>query len=141
MTDLRYGPVEILLVGFGSDRPGPELVIALTETLQTEAVRLIDIVFISRDADGVVTAQEIDDVSDEYGFGSIELEASGLAGGEDLDELAEQVPPGTSAAVVVLEHVWARRLGSALAASGGEVLAAERIPAPVVNDLLTELES
>jgi hypothetical protein len=141
MTDLRYGPVEILLVGFGSDRPSPELVTALTDTLQTEAVRLIDIVFISRDADGVVTAQEIDDVSDEYGFGRIELEASGLAGGEDLDELAEQVPPGTSAAVVVLEHVWARRLGSALAASGGEVLAAERIPAPAVNDLLTELES
>ncbi|GLK17982.1 DUF6325 family protein [Herbiconiux flava] len=141
MTELHFGPVEILLVGFGSDRPDPGLVTALTDTLETQAVRLIDIVFLRRDTDGVLTAQEIEDVSDEYGFGTVELEASGIAGGEDLDELAEQVPPGTSAAVVVLEHVWARRLGSALAASGGEVLAAERIPAPVVNDLLTELRS
>lgn len=141
MTNLEYGPVELLLVSLGTATPTPALLAALTDALETKAVRLIDLVFISRDADGSLRIEEVEDVSDEYGFGAVELEASGLAGSEDLDELAEQVPPGTSAAVVVFEHSWARNLGTALAAAGGEVISAERIPAPVVNDLLSQIGS
>lgn len=141
MADLTYGPVEILLVGLGTSAPGPQLLEALKDTLETKAVRLIDLVLVTRDVNGSVSIEEIEDVSDEYGFGTIELEASGIAGGEDLDELADQIPPGTTAAVLVLEHAWARNLAQALFESAGEVLATERVPAPVVNDLLTQLRS
>lgn len=141
VSDRSYGPVEVLLVKFGSDRPDGRLVDALADTLQNEAVRLIDLVLISRNSNGEVTVEEIEDVSAEFGFGTIELEASGIAGSEDIDELATQIPPGSAAAVVVIEHIWARKLASALVNSGGEVLGAERIPAPVVNDLLAEMRS
>lgn len=141
MTDFRYGPVELLLVGLGSSRPNQGLLTALTDTLQTDTVRLIDLVLVSRTDDGALDIEEIEDVSDKYGFGTIELEASGIAGSDDLDELAAQVLPGSSAAIVVLEHRWARHLASALATAGGEVLASERVPAPVVNDLLTQIGS
>ena len=50
------------------------------------------------------------------------------------------MPAGGSAAVVALELVYARKLASALAASGGVVLSAERIPAPVVNALVDAIE-
>lgn len=141
MTDLAYGPVEILLVGLGTAQPNQNLLTALTDTLQTDAVRLIDLVFVSRGEDGSLDIKEIEDVSDTFGFATIELEASGIAGNEDLDQLAAELPAGHSAAVVVLEHTWARHLASALASADGEVLAAERVPAPVVNDLLTQIRS
>jgi len=40
------------------------------------------------------------------------------------------------AAIVALELVYARRLADKLASSGGVVLSAERIPAPIVNAVM-----
>lgn len=141
MTDFAYGPVDILLVGFGNAKPHQNLLTALIDTLQTDAVRLIDLVLVSRSEDGSLEVEEIEDVSEVYGLGTVELEASGIASAEDLDALAAQLPAGHSAAVVVLEHTWARRLASALASEEGEVLASERVPAAAVNDLLTQIRS
>ncbi|KQR45184.1 hypothetical protein ASF87_13025 [Microbacterium sp. Leaf161] len=139
MPDLEYGPVELILVGLASAAPEPRLRAALADVIESGTVKLVDLVLVSHDASGEVQITEIEDVSDEYGFGEIELEATGIAAHDDILALAEQIPAGTSAAVLVIEHTWARRLASALTDSGGLVLATERIPAPVVNDLLTHL--
>ena len=63
---------------------------------------------------------------------------AGLAGMEDIEALAEQVPPGTSAAILVVELLWAKAFAAALYDAGGAVIAREGIPAPVVNAFLAE---
>ena len=65
-----------------------------------------------------------------------ELAEIGITGEEDIAELVELVEPGSSAAIVALELLYARRLADRLAASGGVVLSAERIPAPIVNAVM-----
>lgn len=141
MADFRYGPVELYLVGFEGDRPAPAVMQALTDQLSTGLVRLLDFVIISRSADGDVTVTEVEDESDEYGLGDVELGALGITGDDDIEELAALVEPGTSAAVVALELAYARELASKLAASGGVVLSSERIPAPVVNAIADAIET
>ena len=136
MADFRYGPVELYLVGFEGERPAPAVMQALTDKLETGVVRLLDFVILSKSADGEVTVTEIEDETDEYGFGGIELGEVGLTGADDIDELAPLIEPGTSAALVALELVYARDLASKLAASGGVVLSTERIPAPIVTALV-----
>lgn len=140
MVEFRYGPVELYLVGFEGDRPDPGVISALVEQLESGLVRLLDFVIVSKAADGEITVTEIEDETDEYGFGGIELAEIGLAGDEDIEELAELIEPGASAALVTLELLYARKLSSRLAASGGVVLSAERIPAPVVNAILDAAE-
>ncbi|KTR74595.1 hypothetical protein NS234_18705 [Microbacterium oxydans] len=108
--------------------------------LEGGLIRLLDFVIISKDADGTVTAIEIEDQTEEYGFGGIELAAAGIAGEEDIAELAELVEPGASAAVVAFELLYARRLAETVAASGAVVLSAERIPAAIVNAVLETAE-
>ncbi|GGF12173.1 DUF6325 family protein [Subtercola lobariae] len=139
MADFEYGPVEMLLIGFEGDRPGPAVVEAIGDLIEGGLVRLLDLTFVSRNELGEVSTIEIEDVSDEYGFGGVELEATGLAADEDIAEFAEAIPPGTSAALVVVELVWAKHLASKLAQSNGVVLASERIPAPIVNAALAEV--
>ena len=139
MADFEYGPVEMLLIGFEGERPGPAVVEAIADLIEGGLVRLLDLTFISRNELGEVSTVEIEDVSDEYGFGGVELEATGLAADEDIAEFAEAIPFGTSAALGVVELVWAKHLASKLAQSNGTVLAFERIPAPVVNAALAEL--
>jgi uncharacterized membrane protein len=136
MTDFRYGPVELYLVGFEGDRPSPDTAAALAELVEAGLVRLLDFVIVSKSAAGDVEVIEIEEQTEEYGFGGIEFAEIGITGEEDIAELVELVEPGTSAAIVALELVYARRLADKLASSGAVVLSAERIPAPVVNAVM-----
>lgn len=141
MAHFRYGPVELFLVGFEGERPAPAVMQALSDKLETGAVHLIDFVIVSKSLDGEVTVTEIEDDTDRFGLGGVELDAVGITGSEDIDELAHLIEPGSSAALVAFELVYQRELASQLAASGAVVLSAERIPAPVVNALLDDLEN
>lgn len=140
MAQFTYGPVEFYLVGLEGGRPSPDVIGALAELIEGGVVRLLDFVIVAKSADGEITVTEIDDETDEYGFGSIEFAEIGLAGDEDIEQFAELIEPGAAAALVVLELAWAQRLAEKVAASGAEVLAVERIPAPVVNALVDTVD-
>ncbi len=139
MTEFAFGPVELYLVGFEGDRPAPGVLSALFDLVDGGLVRLLDFVIVSKSSDGDVTVVEIEE-DDDYGFGDVELHATGIAGDEDIEELAALIPPGGSAALVALELAYARTLAERLADSGGVVLHSERIPAPIVNAVLAAAE-
>jgi hypothetical protein len=132
MTEFRYGPVELYLVGFDDDGPDPATFDALTELIEQEVVHLIDLLVIRRRIDGAVDVLEIDDF-DGFGLDVQDLAPTGIVGADDIEDFAASIPPGTAAALFVVELVYARRLANGLAASGGVVLRSERIPAPIVN--------
>jgi hypothetical protein len=48
------------------------------------------------------------------GLAGIQVEELGLAGEHDIEEIAAAVAPGTSAAVLVVDHTWARTFAQAL---------------------------
>lgn len=138
MADFEYGPVEILVVGFEGERPDAPTFDAIADLVEAGDIRLLDAVILSRDAEGNLDAIEFEDLGDEVDITEIELEASGLVGEDDYADLGGVIPPGTSAAILAVELVWAKRLASRFAESGGVMLHAERIPAPVVNAVLSE---
>lgn len=141
MTEFRYGPVELYLVGFEGERPDPGVTAALVDLVGSGLVRLLDFVLVSKSDDGAIDIVEVENEVDLYGLGDIELAELGIASEEDIAELAELVPPGGSAVVVALEMTYARELASRVAASGAVVLSAERIPAPIVNAVLDAAQS
>ncbi|MRX43619.1 DUF6325 family protein [Agromyces kandeliae] len=138
MADFEYGPVDVYVVSFEGDRLDEATATALGELMVGDEIRLLDLLIVSRDDDGEVTVREYEEFRDEAGFTVVELEASGVIGDEDIDELADTIPPGTSGAIMAIELLWAKKIASAFAASGGEVLQVERIPATVVNEVLAE---
>ncbi|MGX5695842.1 DUF6325 family protein [Agromyces soli] len=141
MAEFEYGPIELYLIGFEGDRLDDGTVEALEELIEGGEIRLLDLVIVSREPDGSVRIVEIEDEGEAYGFNAIELEASGLVGSEDVDDFAPLIPEGMSAAVAAFELVWAKKLASRFAQGGGVVLSTERIPAPVVNELLASASS
>jgi len=131
MADFRYGPVELYLVGFEGEAPDPGVIEALRDLVDGGLVRVLDFLIVSKSESGQVTIAEVED--EDF---ALDLHEIGIAGDEDVDELAQLVPPGGSAAVVALELVYARALAERIAASGAVVLSAERIPAPIVNAVI-----
>ncbi|HEU4465571.1 MAG TPA: DUF6325 family protein [Agromyces sp.] len=135
MAEFEYGPVDIYVLSFQGDRPDDATLSALGELMVGDEIRLLDLLIVARGEDGEVTVREFEEFRDDYGFTVVELEASGVIGDEDIDELGEQIPPGTAGAIMAIELLFAKKLASAFAASGGEVLQVERIPAAVVNEV------
>ncbi len=139
MPEFRYGPVELMLVGFEGERPGPEVVEAFLDVVDAGTVRLLDLLFVSRSPDGSIEILELEDAGEAVGLGDLVLEATGLASAEDIEELASELEPGTSAALLVIELTWSKKLAEKLAAGNGYVVSTDRIPAPVVNEVFAEL--
>ena len=139
MNDFRYGPVEYYLVGFEGRHPDPSIFGALDDLVEKGTVRLLDVVILAKSEEGEIEIFDLE-AGDVPGLNEIEPLAAGLAGDEDIETLAELVPAGSSAAIVVLELAFARALAENLARAGGEVLRTDRVPAPVVNAMMDILE-
>jgi hypothetical protein len=89
-----------------------------------------------------VTGMEIADLD---GDGELDLRifegaASGLVGRDDLDEAAAVIAPGSAAAIVVYENVWAIPFASALRRAGAELVASGRVPVNALLDALDAVE-
>ncbi|HET8928960.1 MAG TPA: DUF6325 family protein [Microbacterium sp.] len=135
MTEFDYGPIDFYLIGFDGDRPGPEVLEAIDDLVAEGIVNLLDLVFVSRDSAGELSVMELSDTSDADGMPALTI--PGLAGDEDIEALAAGVPPAASAAVLVVELLWAKRFAARLFDAGGFVVARQGIPAPLVNAYLT----
>ncbi len=113
--------------------PSPELLAALAAQVDAQTVRVLDFVVVHKTEAGDVEVTQLE--LDALGGAALELAVPGLTGDEDIALLAETLVAGETSAIVALELVWARELGARLAAEGSEVIAAERIPASVVNEI------
>jgi uncharacterized membrane protein len=135
------GPVEYIVVGFSGNRFTGEISQALTELLDRGLIRIIDLAVVSKDADGVVTIFEMQELSPEVAAAFVKITGtiSGLLSEADLDEIAEELEPGTTAAAMLFEHVWATRFAAAVRAADGELLLSERIPHAVVAEARASL--
>ena len=58
-----------------------------------------------------------------------------LLGSDDVDAIAEQLEPDSSAAILLFEHLWAVTFTQALRDAGGELIVQERIPAAAVEEV------
>jgi hypothetical protein len=66
-------------------------------------------------------------------FGSLVGLVDGLIAPDDVVDIAEQLPPGSHALVVLFEHLWLRELKAAVEAGGGTLRLDEHIPADIVD--------
>jgi hypothetical protein len=59
---MSLGPIELLMVRFPGNQFTGEIVPAMTELVENGTVRIIDMLFIKKDAQGAVTVYEITDL-------------------------------------------------------------------------------
>jgi uncharacterized membrane protein len=133
---MAIGPVEYMIVAFPGNQFRGEIVPALKELQDAGTVRIIDLAFVMKEADGTVTALEASDLESEVGSAFQTLlgeERGGLFNEEDLDAAAEELEPNSSAALLVWEDVWAAKVVKAIRDADGILLDLERIPQEVVE--------
>ena len=128
------GPVQVLVVGFDNPTFSGEVLTELTQLRQAGIVRLIDLLVVSRTEDGTLETLEAPEAT--------AADLGGLAAGvfsqpEDVStvqtdvadadaaamwSLADAIPIGGTAAVALIEHLWADPLSAAIQRAGGTLL-------------------
>ena len=132
---MSIGPVEYLIVAFPGNQFKGEIIPALADLVEAGTIRIIDLAFVMKDADGAVVTAELGDLDSEIfkAFDALSPETMGLLNEEDLAAAGEELDPNSSAALLVWEDTWATALRDAIVNAGGEVLDLERVPYQVVN--------
>ena len=138
----EMGPVDYVVLEWPDRQPKGDVAPMILDLVDRGIIRILDIAFITKGADGEVAGVEVDALEDEAGeFREFHGASSGLLGDDDLQEAAAALEPGTSAAVLVWENRWAAPIAVALRRSGGELVATGRVPIQAIVASLDAAEA
>lgn len=134
--ETAIGPIDYLIVEWPDQQPNGEALPHLIDLVDRGLVRIIDLAFITKGEDGSVARVNIDELGAE--FEVFDGAASDLLDEGDIGEAAKALEPGTSAAVLLWENLWAAPLANALRGNGAQVVARGTVP---LEALLETLEA
>jgi uncharacterized membrane protein len=140
---MATGPVDIVILGFPGNKFTGRIAPAIMDLVESGTIRILDLLFVMKDADGVVTTIDIQDLDPDTGpaFLEVNVAAPGALNAEDAEEVADDIPPNSSALLVAFENAWASRFVEAVRAADGVVIDQIRIPADVVDAALSGVET
>jgi hypothetical protein len=126
------GPVQVLVVGFEQPAFSGEILAEFTRLDKAGIVHLIDLLLVTRSADGTVETLAAPPGA-HAGLGGLAAALLGQPdGADDADgvdtvgdavwSLADAVPLGSAAAIALIEHLWAGPLTAAIRKAGGAPL-------------------
>jgi len=128
------GSVDWIVVEFPGSKFNGEVAPAIKDLVERGLVRVLDLLIIKKAGDGSFEAFEIADLDDsELGdLRAYETELAMVLSEQDVNDLAATIEPGSSAAVLVWENLWAAPVGAAIRHAGGQLVASGRIPTQAV---------
>lgn len=147
----EIGPLQILVVGFTDPQLDGSVLGELEAASETGAIKVVDALGVYKDDDGNILAAQASDLGVEeamvYGAwvgalvglgagGEEGAEIGAVAGAisamdeyeygldaESIQSIAQDIPAGGAAMMLVIEHTWAIPLRNALRANGGILIA------------------
>lgn len=142
------GPVQVLVVGFDQPTFSGEVLAEFARLRDAGIVRLVDLLVVSRTEDGALETVEVSEgVASELGALAAEVLAQPEGADAEADvaeidsasswSLADAIPIGSTAAVALIEHLWAVPLSAAIQQAGGTLLEETWLAQPDVELLET----
>jgi hypothetical protein len=136
---MAIGPVEYIVVGFPGNKFTGEIAPELVALVESGTIRILDLIFIGKDAHGSIAAFEIDELDAMAGFGSLDTDVGGLISSEDIEHAAAALEPNSSAALLIWEDLWAAPFAEAVRRADGVLLEGARIPHELIAPALADL--
>jgi hypothetical protein len=137
---MTIGPLELVVIGYEGHTIPAEIGRELSAVEHRGSVRLVDLMFAEKDAEGAVEVRRAHEVPDTMlapfadGLGDL----MGLLHPEEVDRATASIPSGESAVVALFEHTWATGLRDAVRRTGGELLAKQLLSHERVDALNAE---
>ncbi len=140
---MTLGPLEYLVIGFDGDRFDGSIAREIEKVVDKGIIRLVDVVFITREANGGSIIVELSNTDDPRfaSFAPLLAQMRALFTPEDLEAIADSLPLGSAGLALLFEHRWAEDIKDAIAAAGGFLVRRDVVPPEVLAEVSAELEA
>ena len=139
---MALGPIEVLVVAFPQNQFRGEIIPELNALVTAGTISVVDGLFVTKDAGGDIAFVEFGELGGDHdaaAFAALMSPIASLLSDEDVAELAADLEPNSSAAILVFEHTWAKGFRDAIVRAGGVMTGDFRVPGLAVEQLLAEL--
>lgn len=133
----HLGLIDYAVIEFQNNVISDEVSTEIAALVAEGTVRILDLAVIRKADDGSVTVAEYQEVEELSSLHSLGDFVARVVAAEDLELTAEILQPGTAALLVVWENIWTLQLAHAIRTSGGQMVAAGRIP---TDEVIAALE-
>jgi len=143
MSDDELGAIGYLAAEFPSGRITEEDAAIVLDAVNRRIIRVLDLEFITKDADGAVRRLELDELDNPDGVDLSVWEGaySGLLDDSDIGEIGCAIEPGSVAGILVYESLWTLDLDAVLHGHGARLIADGRIAPEDVVAALDQTEN
>jgi hypothetical protein len=124
------GPISYLIVEFPGSKMTGEGFPLLLDLVDRGIIRILDLMFITRNQDGATRVVDLRDLDrdDRFDLAVFDGASSGLLDANDADDAGAVIAPGSSAGILVFENRWATPFVEALRRGAAQLVAAGYIP-------------
>ena len=140
---MSLGPIDFIALEFPGNQFKGEILPDLFELVDREIIRIIDLVIIVKDTDGSVVVRELQelDSGNMAVLNPLKAEVNQMITTEDIDRIAEKLECNSTAGLMLIENLWAKKTQQAMIEANGRLVMFERIPHDVVEEALADIEA
>lgn len=120
------GPTDYIIVGFKEQNFTGGILEELIRANRDKIISVLDLAVVTRSATGDIESIEITDSEITEILPGL-LQQPGLISDEDIDEVGELLEDNSAAGLLIIEHLWAKGLKTAIVDAGGVLLDEGRI--------------
>ena len=137
---MTLGPIDVIALEFPGNRFRGEILPELFELVDKGIIRIIDLVVIMKDQ-GEVIVRELQELDAAHMamFDPLQVDVSQMITDTDINMIAEQLAENSTAGIMLIENLWAKRTMQAMLDANGRLVMFERIPHDVVEEALADI--
>ena len=140
---MSLGPIDFIALEFPGNRFKGEIVPDLLDLVEREVIRIYDLVIVTKDVDGMVEVRELQelDPAELSIVDPFKAEVSHMITELDIQAIAEKLDDNSTAALMLIENLWAKKTKQAMEDANGRLVLFERIPHDVVEEALADIKA
>ena len=134
------GPVDYMVLLFPGNKFQGKIAPEIARLESMGIIRVIDLIFVIKDARGKVRTIESRDLGGEAGeaFRRFSTNIKDWLCLDDIEVIGDALPKNSSAAAMLLEHTWAIKLKESLLETDAQMISYGRIPHELVLKVMEE---
>jgi uncharacterized membrane protein len=137
---MTYGPIDLIALEFPGNRFRGEILPEIFDLVEKEIIRVIDLIIIMKDQ-GEVSVRELRELDRAHMemLNPLKAEVSQMITRSDIDMIAEKLADNSTAGILLIENLWAKKTQQAMLDANGRLVMFERIPHDVVEAALADI--
>ena len=137
---MTLGPIDFIALEFPGNRFKGEILPDIFELVDKGIIRVIDLVIIMKH-EGQVIVRELRELDAAHiaMFDPLKADVSQMITERDIAMIAEQLAENSTAGIMLIENLWAKKTQQAMLDANGRLVMFERIPHDIVEEALADI--